>query len=91
MYRKMRGWRHDYRNHIQVLKTYADKGDLPSIIGYLKDLEADLYTVDTVFKTGNPMTDAILNSKIALANDRGIRVEADVHIPALLNYSAVDL
>ena len=25
MYRKMRGWRHDYRNHIQVLKTYADK------------------------------------------------------------------
>ena len=47
--------------------------------------------MDTVFKTGNPMTDAILNSKIALANDRGIRVEADVHIPALLNYSAVDL
>ena len=26
MYRKMRGWRHDYRNHIQVLKSYADMG-----------------------------------------------------------------
>lgn len=91
MYRKMRGWRHDYRNHIQVLKTFADKGDLPSITNYLKDLEADLYTVDTVVKTGNPMTDAILNSKIALADARGIRVEADAHIPALLNFSAVDL
>lgn len=91
MYRKMRGWRHDYRNHIQVLKTYADRGDLQAITDYLGDLETDLYTVDTVIKTGNPMTDAILNSKIALANDRGIKVEADVHIPALLNYSAVDL
>lgn len=91
MYRKMRGWRHGYRNHIQVLKTFADKGDLPSITNYLKDLEADLYTVDTVVKTGNPMTDAILNSKIALADARGIRVEADAHIPALLNFSAVDL
>ncbi len=91
MYRKMRGWRHDYRNHIQVLKTYAQKGDLAAVISYLDDLETDLYTVDTVIKTGNPMTDAIINSKIALANDRGIRVEADAHIPALLRLSAVDL
>ena len=91
MYRKMRGWRHDYRTHIQVLKSYTDKGDLEAIAKYLDDLEADLYTVDTVIKTGNPMTDAILNSKIALANDRKIKVEADAHIPVLLSISAVDL
>ena len=23
MYRQMRGWRHDYRNHIQTMKAYA--------------------------------------------------------------------
>ena len=23
MYRQIRGWRHDYRNHIQVLKAFA--------------------------------------------------------------------
>lgn len=91
MYRKMRGWRHDYRNHIQVLKSYTDKGDLEAISKYLDGLEKDLYTVDTVIKTGNPMTDAILNSKIALANDRNIRVEVDAHIPVLLSVSAVDL
>ena len=27
MYKKMRMWRHDYRNHIQLLKALADKGD----------------------------------------------------------------
>ena len=28
MYRQMRGWRHDYRNHIQMLKALAAKGDM---------------------------------------------------------------
>ena len=27
MYRQMRGWRHDYRNHIQAMKAYAAAGD----------------------------------------------------------------
>lgn len=33
MYRQMRGWRHDYRNHIQVLKSYLAMGGrrLPAI------------------------------------------------------------
>lgn len=25
MYKQIRGWRHDYRNHIQVLKAYGGK------------------------------------------------------------------
>ena len=28
MYRQIRGWRHDYRNHIQTMKAYAAQGDL---------------------------------------------------------------
>ena len=28
MYRQMRGWRHDYRNHIQTMKAYAASGDM---------------------------------------------------------------
>ncbi len=31
MYRQIRGWRHDYRNHIQVLKSYTKDGDLEQI------------------------------------------------------------
>ncbi len=26
MYRQMRGWRHDYRSHIQAMKSYAASG-----------------------------------------------------------------
>ncbi len=59
MYRQIRGWRHDYRNHIQTMKAYAATGDWDAIKNYLDLLDEDLTTVDTVIKTGNPMTDAI--------------------------------
>lgn len=91
MYRQIRGWRHDYRNHIQTMKAYAADGDLDAIRKYLDLLDQDLTTVDTVIKTGNPMTDAILNSKISLARAKGIRVTADAHIPVKLKSSEIDL
>lgn len=91
MYRKMRGWRHDYRNHIQAMKAYATSENWDAIKRYLDLLDDDLTTVDTVIKTGNPMTDAILNSKISLANSRNIKVIADASIPVKLKLSEIDL
>ena len=91
MYRQIRGWRHDYRSHIQTMKAYAASGDLEAIRNYLDLLDEDLTTVDTVIKTGNPMTDAILNSKISLARSKDIEVTADAHIPVKLKSSEIDL
>lgn len=91
MYKKMRGWRHDYRNHIQTMKVLADKGDLEAIKEYLNKLDEDLATVDTVVKTGNSMADAILNSKISLAKSKGINVKVDAHVPVKLKMSELDL
>lgn len=91
MYRKMRGWRHDYRNHIQTMKAYAAAQDWEAICNYLELLDEDLTTVDTVIKTGNPMTDAILNSKISLARSKSITVHADANIPVKLKTSEIDL
>ena len=91
MYHQIRGWRHDYRNHIQTMKAYAANQDWDAICHYLDLLDQDLTTVDTVIKTGNPMTDAILNSKISLAKSKGIQVIADAHIPVKLKSSEIDL
>ena len=91
MYRQIRGWRHDYRNHIQTMKVLAANGDMEAIKAYLDELDTDLSTVDTVIKTGNAMADAILNSKISLAKSRGITVHCDAHIPVKLKMSELDL
>lgn len=91
MYRQMRGWRHDYRGHIQTMKVLAAQGNLEGVKAYLDKLDTDLNTVDLAIKTGNPMADAILNSKISLAKSRHIPVQVDAHIPVKLRMSEVDL
>lgn len=91
MYRQIRGWRHDYRNHIQAMKALAASGDMDGIKDYLEQLDTDLQTVDTVVKTGNPMADAIINSKISLAKSKYIPVKIDAHIPVKLKTSELDL
>ena len=91
MYKQIRGWRHDYRNHIQVMKILVANGDTEGLKNYLDELDADLNTVDTVVKTGNAMADAILNSKISLAQSKQISVHCDAHIPVKLKMSELDL
>ena len=91
MYRNMRAWRHDLKNHLQVMKTYAEDGNVAAFSSYLDKLSADLVTVDRVIKTGNSMTDAILNSKISLARSKNVAVEADADIPVKLSLSEIDL
>lgn len=91
MYRQIRGWRHDYRNHIQMMKVLAANGDMEGLRAYLDKLDEDLNTVDTVVKTGNAMADAILNSKISLAKAKDIQVRVDAHIPVKLRMSELDL
>lgn len=91
MYNQMRGWRHDYRNHIQAMKSYAAQNDVEALRRYLDEVDTDLKTVDTAIKTGNRMADAILNSKISLARAKHITVIADANIPVTLKVSELDL
>ena len=89
IYRKMRGWRHDYHNHIQAMLALVDSPD--ELREYLWKLNDDLTTVDTVLKTGNVMVDAILNSKISLIKSREIEVNAKATVPQELKISEIDL
>lgn len=91
MYRKMRSWRHDYHNHIQVLKANMCLGQYEQAGEYLDKLEEDLATVDTVLKTGNVMVDAILNSKLSLLQEKKIAVDATAIVPGNISISGIDL
>lgn len=91
MYRRMRGWRHDYHNHIQVLKVYMKNQNYEKAEAYLDALAEDLTMVDTMLKTGNVMADAILNSKLALLREKEIAVDATAIVPRDVNISDVDM
>lgn len=91
IYRQMRGWRHDYHNHIQTMKAHLAFNQLTELGEYLGKLDTDLSTVDTVLKTGNVMVDAILNSKISLAKSRNISINAKATVPKDVHISEIDL
>ncbi len=91
MYRKMRGWRHDYHNHIQTLKAYMSLTQYEEAAKYLELLEKDLTAVDTVLRTGNVMVDAILNSKLSLIQEKDIKVDATAAVPKEIPISDIDL
>ena len=91
MYKQMRGWRHDYHNHIQAMQASMALGKYEEVNAYLRQLNDDLTNVDTVLKTGRVMVDAILNGKISLAAQNNIPVNAKAKIPENLKMNDIDL
>lgn len=91
MYRQVRGWRHDYRNHIQNMKILLSEDNYAQLDSYLDELAEDLSTVDTVIKTGNVMADAVLNSKLNVAEKLDIKTTVKVQIPENIPLTDVEL
>jgi sensor histidine kinase YesM len=87
----MRGWRHDYHNHLQSLKGYLKLKQYNEMKNYLKDLETDLDEIDTLYHTGNIQADAILNAKLAIAEKNGIHVKCNAVLPPVLHVNEIDL
>lgn len=91
MYRQVRGWRHDYRNHINNMKIQLSQENYDGLSDYLNELADDLDTVDTVIKTGNVMADAILNSKLNVAEKMNVQLNVKANVPETLPMSDVEL
>lgn len=91
VYNTMRGWRHDYHNHMQTLKAYLSMNQIEEIGKYLDHLEEDLDSIDIAIRTGNTSVNAILSSKVSIAQKQGINVNCKAHVPSSLKISDVHL
>lgn len=91
IYKEMRGWKHDYHNHIQVMKAYLDLNKYSDMEKYLDELDQDLRQIDKVVKTGNLMVDAILNSKLSLGLNRDIDINVKATVPKDIKVADIDL
>ena len=73
------------------MKIQLAEGNYDKLNSYLDGLTDDLNTVDTVIKTGNVMADAILNSKLSVAEKLNIALNVKAYIPSVLPLSDVEL
>ncbi len=91
IYQQMRGWRHDYRNHIQTMKAYRALGQNELLDEYLQKLDEDLTVIDPIIKSGNLTADAVLNSKLSVARYQGVQIHAKAQLPESIPISQVEL
>ena len=82
---------HDFHNHIDILHRYLSKGSTAEAISYLEDLQAPVQAITQTVWIGDEAVDYLINSKIALATSRQVRVNTNIEFPRHTNIRSVDL
>lgn len=91
LHKDMRGWRHDYANQLQTMKAYIKLEQYNELMRYIDGMEDQLANITLYVNSGNMMVDAILNSKLTLANSKGIQVNCKAEVPKNISIRDVDL
>jgi signal transduction histidine kinase len=95
IYSKMREWRHDYNNHMQLIVGILEKSDanadINEAINYIKNLDEKIQSSSLEIITGNYIADAIISAKATLAASHGITFEHNIYLPDDLVVESTDL
>ena len=90
MQRQLKSFKHDIANHYITLGGYLDSGDLEGGKNYIDKINGEISKKD-VIDTGNIALDAIISTKKALAEEKGIIFKSTVQIPEQLPIDAADI
>ena len=91
LYEDIRALKHDMGNHISVLENLFLKNEIEELEKYMAQLKASLRESVAEIKTGNPVTDMILNQKKKEADEKGIQFESKFVYPIDTNINAFDV
>ena len=79
---ELRRFRHDYRNHMIVVNAYLESGKTAEAREYLNTINSGINGVINKIKTGNFVSDAILNSKAVTAAKIDAKIEFSGRVPS---------
>lgn len=86
----IRGWKHDYKNQLQVLSTMLQQKQYDESLLYVNELLSSSDMIKPVFSSGNPILDAVLSLKYYTMEHKGIRFENSVYLPTAFPLSPLD-
>lgn len=81
---------HDFKNHVNCMQILYNNNDKESLGEYLRNL-SHVEESNKVIDTGNPVIDALLNNKQAIAVTNGTKFESELMIPSDLSISPADI
>lgn len=74
----VKGQRHDYLNHLQVIYGMARQKQIEELNLYLDALVKEVSYYNEILKIENPIISALINAKVSQANLKGITIEVDI-------------
>ncbi len=91
---EVRRYRHDLANHLHMLYYFLEERNIEAAIEYLERMGVDLKKINKGFyyiKTKNEAIDFILNSKLLIAREKGIKIKSIVEDMEVLFIPNVDI
>lgn len=81
LYAGIRGMKHDVKNHISVMELLMDRQDYGEARKFLGSMEKAMEHLEYTHKTGNPVTDVIINEKCSHAAKENIDFKSEFYFP----------
>ena len=91
MYKEMIGWKHDFRNHINMILGLLEVGTKEDAIKYIYEINSSINKLDENIYTNNIVVNSILSSKMKVAKEKGIKINLDLKITSEIKISNVDI
>lgn len=91
LYRDIRGAKHDMANHILTLERLYASNKAKEAQAYSEELKAGLVEMAGEIKSGNPVTDVILQEMKKEAEKKGISFFSEFYFPADCGINAFDV
>jgi len=91
MYKQMLGWRHDFRNHINVILGKLQYKDKEDAISYIYEMSSDIYRLEQNIYTDNVVINSILLSKKKESEEHNIKISLDLNMDYDIKVSDIDM
>ena len=91
IYDEIRGFWHDYHNHLQVVNGYLELQQYEKLKKYLHEIEDSMGGIEMRVNSGNMLIDAIVSSKLLLIKNQNISVSVNIYVPPVLSISDIDM
>lgn len=91
LYQSIRSMKHDMTNHILTLERLYAGNEKEEAHAYTANLKNELFRITSEIKSGNPVTDVILQEVKMEAEKRKIRFHSDFYYPPAGNVNAFDI
>lgn len=89
--KQIKKFKHDFGNFQIGLSAYLKENDVVSAKKYLRELQEKISLEKNIVETGNTALDAILSTKVAIAENKGIAIEKKIQIPENIPVEPIDM